>query len=86
VRLAVAGAIGTAAALLFDHWLDRPTPVGFYFAGAAFLPGAVVSSAGVAGAPPVDRSEREYTVRAGFSYALVGAVMIAAGVALERFT
>src|ERR1044071_4146109 len=44
LRLAVAGAVGTVVALLLARWLDRPTHVGFYLAGAAALAVAFMSS------------------------------------------
>jgi hypothetical protein len=78
LRLAIAGGLGTVLAFLFAYWLDRPTHVGFYLAGAAALAVAFMSSAADMGTPyHYDRGEREYRVRASFSYALVGAILSA---------
>ena len=84
VRLAAAGSLGTVVAVLLAHWLDRPTPVGFYLAGAAVLAVAFMHSAADMECPYYfNRAEREYRVRASFSYALVGAILIGVAVVLE---
>src|ERR1041385_3750218 len=85
LRLAVAGATGTGAALLLAHLLGRPVHVGFYLAGAAVLAFAFMYSAADMGSPYQNQFEREHRVRASFSYVLVGAVLIGVAVALERF-
>jgi len=84
LRLAIAGALGTVVALLLARWLDRPTQVGFYLAGAAVLAVAFMSSAADMGTPYYyDHYERGYRVRASFSYVLVGAILICVAVVLE---
>jgi hypothetical protein len=84
LRLAIAGALGTVVALLLARWLDRPTHVGFYLAGAGVLAVAFMSSAADMGSPYYyDQAEREYRVRTSFSYALVGAILIGTAVVLE---
>jgi len=84
LRLAIAGTLGTGFALLLVRWLDRPTHVGFYLVGAALLGVAFMSSAADMGSPYYyDQAEREYRVRGSFSYAHVGAILIAAAVLLE---
>ena len=85
LRLAVAGALGTVAALLLARWLDRPTHIGFYIAGAAVLAVAFMSSAADTGSPYYrERGDREQRVRASFSYALVGLILVCVAVFLEH--
>lgn len=84
IRLGVALSVGVAGAALVVHWAGRSWPVAFYMVGAFLLATAVFFSAADVGRPHYYvQAEREYRVRASFSYVLVGALLIVIGVLLE---
>ncbi len=83
-RLSVALGVGTGAASIVVRWFDKSWVTAFYVVGAFVLATAVFFSAADLDRPSYyDRGEREYRVRASFSYVLVGALLVGIGVLLE---
>ena len=84
VRLAVALAAGSGVAALVVRWFDKSWVVAFYAVGAFVLATAVFFSAADTESPNYyNSSEREYRVRASFSYVLVGTLLLGIGLVLE---
>jgi hypothetical protein len=84
LRLALAVALASVAALLVDRWLDRTTALGFYIVGASVLAAAVLMSAGDVGTPYYyGQLERERRVKLSLSYVVAGVLVIAIAVAIE---
>lgn len=77
-------AVGAAAALLVARLLDRPLTIGLYIAGATTLGLTFFMTAADDSTPYyIGQHEREQRVRISLSYALVGLILIGAGVVLE---